>query len=107
MLTSTHRTPHATIAARSNSLPGVLLAVKPARVWRPCRSRCKAGERPRGRIGPYPGAYVSIYLLMHQDMRHTPRVRAFFDFVATEIKAVRMVMLGEDVVGGADVESPH
>jgi DNA-binding transcriptional LysR family regulator len=29
------------------------------------------------------------YLLMHRDMQHTPRVRAFADFVASEIKCFR------------------
>ena len=30
---------------------------------------------------------MPCYLLMHRDMQHTPRVRAFADFVASEIKS--------------------
>jgi hypothetical protein len=30
---------------------------------------------------------------MHADMRRTPRVRAFFDFVMAEMKAFRRVLL--------------
>jgi hypothetical protein len=30
---------------------------------------------------------------MHRDMRRTPRVRAFFDFAITEIKAFRTLLL--------------
>ena len=48
-----------------------------------------------------------FYLLMHQDMRHTPRVRAFFDFVAAEIKAIRMAISGEDSLSRGAVESPR
>jgi DNA-binding transcriptional LysR family regulator len=35
-----------------------------------------------------------FYLLMHKDMQQNPRVRAFADFVASEIKAFRALLLG-------------
>ena len=35
------------------------------------------------------------YLLMHRDMQNTPRVRAFADFVASEIKCFRAMISGE------------
>ncbi len=35
------------------------------------------------------------YLLMHRDMQHTPRVRAFADFVASEIKSFRALVSNE------------
>jgi DNA-binding transcriptional LysR family regulator len=33
-----------------------------------------------------------FYLLMHKDMRHTPRVRAFADFVASNVKDFRALL---------------
>jgi len=35
------------------------------------------------------GLVIPYYLLMHRDMQHTPRVRAFADFVSLEIKSFR------------------
>jgi DNA-binding transcriptional LysR family regulator len=35
-----------------------------------------------------------FYLLMHRDMQHTPRVRAFADFIASEIKCFRAMVSG-------------
>jgi hypothetical protein len=32
---------------------------------------------------------------VHPDLRHAPRVRAFFDFVIAEIGAFRPVLLGK------------
>jgi DNA-binding transcriptional LysR family regulator len=43
-------------------------------------------------LGPLPGLYSPIYLLTHPDLRHTPRVRAFFDFIIAEIDSVRSVL---------------
>ena len=34
------------------------------------------------------------YLLAHRDLHRTPRVRAFFEFVADEIKAFRAMLSG-------------
>jgi DNA-binding transcriptional LysR family regulator len=41
------------------------------------------------------------YLLMHRDMQHTPRVRAFADFVTSEIKSFRALVSREAVVSPA------
>jgi len=38
------------------------------------------------------GVLMPYYLLMHRDMQHTPRVRAFADFVASEIKSFRALL---------------
>jgi DNA-binding transcriptional LysR family regulator len=45
-----------------------------------------------GVFGPVPGLYSQIYLLTHPDLRHTPRIRAFFDFIVGEIDHVRPVL---------------
>jgi DNA-binding transcriptional LysR family regulator len=38
------------------------------------------------------GLVLPYYLVMHRDMQHTPRVRAFADFVASEIKSFRALL---------------
>ena len=38
---------------------------------------------------------LPFYLLIHRDMRRTPRVRAFCDFVAVEIAAFRELLVGQ------------
>jgi DNA-binding transcriptional LysR family regulator len=43
-------------------------------------------------LGPLPGLYSPIYLLTHPDLRHMPRIRAFFDFIIAEIDSVRAVL---------------
>ena len=43
--------------------------------------------------------YMPYYLLMHRDMQHTPRVRAFADFVASEIKSFRALLSNGNVAG--------
>jgi DNA-binding transcriptional LysR family regulator len=34
-----------------------------------------------------------IYLLTHPDLRHTPRVSAFFDYIITELEPVRPLLV--------------
>lgn len=46
-------------------------------------------------IEPLPELHSPIFLLVHPDLRNTPRVRAFFDFVVAEIDAYRPLLLGE------------
>ena len=43
------------------------------------------------------GLVMPYYLLMHRDMQQTPRVRAFADFVASEIKSFRALVSREAV----------
>ena len=45
-------------------------------------------------LGPLPGLYSPIYLLTHPDLRHMPRISAFFDFIVAEIEQVRSVLMG-------------
>jgi DNA-binding transcriptional LysR family regulator len=39
-----------------------------------------------------PEMATPFYLLIHQDMRRTPRVRAFFDFIVENLPAVRPLL---------------
>jgi DNA-binding transcriptional LysR family regulator len=46
-------------------------------------------------LGPIPGLTTNFYLLMHSDMKATPRVRALFDFFIEELTIVRPILAGE------------
>ena len=46
-------------------------------------------------IDDIPELATKYHLLTHRDLHRTPRVRAFFDFVATEIKAFRAMLSGQ------------
>jgi len=46
-------------------------------------------------IGPVPDMATSFYLLMHRDMKRTPRVRAFFDFMIEELPRLRPLLSGK------------
>jgi hypothetical protein len=46
-------------------------------------------------FGPIPELMTSFYLLMHKDLKRTPRVRAFFDFILDELDAVRRLLSGQ------------
>jgi len=41
---------------------------------------------------PIPNLETGFYLLMHEDMKATPRVRVFFDFVIEEIATIREIL---------------
>jgi len=45
-------------------------------------------------IDDIPELAAKYFLLTHRDLHRAPRVRAFFDFVASELKAFRAVLSG-------------
>jgi DNA-binding transcriptional LysR family regulator len=45
-------------------------------------------------LGSAPVVTLHFYLVFHRDMRRTPRVRAFCDFVTEEIKSFRQLLVG-------------
>jgi DNA-binding transcriptional LysR family regulator len=57
-----------------------------------------------GVFGPVPGLYSQIYLLTHPDLRHTPRIRAFFDFIIAELDSVRPILAASKQDPGAPPE---
>lgn len=86
--------PHATVAARSDNWPGFVSAVKSGVGLGPLPIHNGDRERELVRLlDTAPELVTQFCLLMHRDMRRTPRVRAFFDFVVTEIKAFRAMLL--------------
>jgi len=88
--------PQATIAARSNSVIGLLMAAKsdvgltilPVQLGDPAEELVRV-------IDPLPELMSKVYLLVHPDLRHTPRVSAFFDLVIAEMGVFRPILLGK------------
>jgi DNA-binding transcriptional LysR family regulator len=88
--------PKAEIAARSDNWAAYLATVKTGVGLAPLPIH--HGDREKGLvrlIDTEPGVVSQFWLLMHPDMRHTPRVRAFFDYLITEVKAFRSLLLRE------------
>jgi DNA-binding transcriptional LysR family regulator len=88
--------PHATVSARSESFPGLVLAVKSGAGIAPLPIVLgdREGELVRV-IDNLPELVTHFYLLTHRDLQRTPRVRAFLDFVDSEIRAFRTVLSGQ------------
>ena len=75
-------------ALRSAAKSGIGLAALPMAV----------GDSDPGLIrvlGPIPGLTTNFYLLMHPDMKTTPRVRALFNFFIDELSTMRPILAGE------------
>jgi DNA-binding transcriptional LysR family regulator len=88
--------PHATVSARSESFPGLVLAVKSGAGVAPLPTVLGDRENELLRvIDNIPELVTHFYLLTHRDMRCTPRVRTFFDFVNSEIRRFRTVLSGQ------------
>ncbi|MBR0935195.1 LysR family transcriptional regulator [Bradyrhizobium jicamae] len=87
--------PSARVVASSDTVPGLLMSVKSGAGLAPLPMPLAARETDLERVlGPLPVLYSPIYLLTHPDLRHVPRVSAFFDFIVTDIEQVRSVLTG-------------
>lgn len=85
--------PVAHVAARADSVPTLLLAVKSGAGLAPMP--VIVGEREKDLVRVLdlgPDLATPIYLLVHEDMRRAPRVRAFFDFVVEHLRDVRPLL---------------
>ena len=92
--------PRATVAARGNSMLGVLAAVKSGAGLAPLPILLGGGEEDlEPLLGPIPEIESKIYIVMHSDLRRTARVRAFCDFVAAEIGQFRPMLFGDSKKG--------
>ena len=91
--------PHAAVTTRSDHWQGVLLALK-AGAGLVAMPRWQ-GDRDNEivRVIDDIGLVLPCYLLMHRDMQHAPRVRAFADFVASDIKSFRELFMNNDPAG--------
>jgi DNA-binding transcriptional LysR family regulator len=86
----------ARIAARCTSVPALVLAVKSGAGVSPLPVIAIQNEPDIVRLfDQIPELRLPFYLLIHRDMRRTPRVRAFCDFVSSEIKAFRELLVGQ------------
>jgi DNA-binding transcriptional LysR family regulator len=95
--------PHATVMARSESWPGLVLAVKSGAGLAPLSIALGDRESELVRvIDNIPSLVTHFHLLTHRDMRRTPRVRAFFDFVVSEIKEFRAALSGHPRTSQSD-----
>lgn len=88
--------PHAEIACRSNSVLGLLYAAQSGfgLAVLPCHVADPEADLVRV-IDPLPALTYGFWILTHPDLHRTPRVRAFFDFMAEEIVKYRPLLLGQ------------
>ncbi len=85
--------PNAKVVARSNTVPGLLMTVRSGAGLAPLPMPLATGDPDLiCTLGPLPGLYSPIYLLTHPDLRSTPRIAAFFDFIVDEIDRIRAVL---------------
>jgi DNA-binding transcriptional LysR family regulator len=94
--------PHARIAARANSMLGVLAAVKSGSGLAPLPMALGGSEGLEPVLSPVSELGSKIYLVMHSDLRSTARVRAFCDFVAAEIVRFRPLLMGRQPQAALD-----
>ncbi len=88
--------PLARIAARGNSMLGVLAFVKSGAGLAPLPMMLGGStEGLEAVLAPVPEIGSRIYLVMHKDLRRTARVRAFSDFIAVEFARLRPHLMGE------------
>jgi DNA-binding transcriptional LysR family regulator len=87
--------PGARIAATGSSMLGVLGAVKSGAGLAPLPILLGGSENDLLPVlAPVPELSTKVYLVMHADLRSTPRVRAFCDFVVAEVKRFRPLLAG-------------
>jgi DNA-binding transcriptional LysR family regulator len=78
-------------------LAGLVLAVKSGAGLAALMAFQGDSESELVRIIDNIGLVTPYHLLMHRDMQQTPRVRAFAEFVASEIKSFRALVSRETV----------
>ena len=91
--------PPATVSTRSDNWQGLILAVKDGAGLAAMPHWQGDSESGLVRVIDSIGVTIPYYLLMHRDMQHAPRVRAFADFVASEIKSFRALLSGGKASG--------
>jgi DNA-binding transcriptional LysR family regulator len=87
--------PNATYAARSNSVLGLVYSVKAGMGIAPLPIALGDAEPDLVQvIGPVADLTRIWRLLTTPELRHTPRVAAFFDFIVSEIDTLRPIITG-------------
>lgn len=96
--------PNAHVAARGSSLTALVLAAASGAGLAPLPVIVGEHEPNLVRVlGPLYDIATPFYLLIHQDMRQTPRVRAFFDFMIQCLPMLRPLLGGD--IGPANAKS--
>ncbi|MEW6454177.1 MAG: LysR family transcriptional regulator [Pseudomonadota bacterium] len=89
------KVPDGKIVARNNSVLGLMYAVKSGVGVGPLPTAVADEDADLVRLfGPVPELSRSWRLLAHPDVRRTPRVSAFFDFVVGEREALKSILTG-------------
>ena len=87
--------PDARMAARNNSVLGLVYAVKSGVGLGPLPIALGDTEPDLVRVlGPIPELSRSWRLLTHPDLRRTPRISAFFDFIIEERESLKSILTG-------------
>jgi DNA-binding transcriptional LysR family regulator len=87
--------PKANIVARNNSVLGPVYAVKAGVGIAPLPTALGDNEAGLVRVlGPIPELARIWRLLAHPDVRRTPRVSAFFDFIDGEMQTLKPILTG-------------
>jgi DNA-binding transcriptional LysR family regulator len=86
--------PNAAVVTRSDNWPGLVLAVKSGAGLAALMTFQGDSDTELVRVIDNIGLVTPYFLLMHRDMQKNPRVRAFADFVAAEIKSFRALVSG-------------
>jgi DNA-binding transcriptional LysR family regulator len=88
--------PRGRAVAHSNTIPGLLMTVRSGVGVAPLPVPLAARDTELVRIlGPLPGLFSPIYLLTHPDLRRSPRVSAFFEFVLSELHGVQSTLVDD------------
>lgn len=89
------KVPDGKIVARNNSVLGLMYAVKSGVGIGPLPTPIADADSDLVRVlGPIPELSRSWRLLAHPDVRRTPRVAAFFDFIVGEKEALKSILAG-------------
>ena len=87
--------PNASVVARNNSVLGLVYSAKSGIGVAALPTALGNAEEDLVRVlGPIPELARIWRILAHPDTRATPRVSAFFDFIADEIEALRPILTG-------------
>jgi DNA-binding transcriptional LysR family regulator len=86
--------PNASIAARNNSILGLMNAVKSGIGIAPLPMPIAEEQGLIRVLGPIPELTRAWRLLTHPDLRRTHRVSAFFDFVVEHKEALKPILTG-------------
>lgn len=88
--------PNAQIIAHCNSMTALISTAKSGIGLAALPTIIGDNESDLARVlGPIPALTTHFYLLVHKDMKHSPRVMAFFDFLIDNLPKFRQLLSGK------------